>query len=187
MVSLALVLGACGGDEAKSGDASEAKAKLPPVDAKAVKDAVTALSELDADQHAVFAAAALAELEKSRLPASLVEGLDALKSVSPDQRALVLARIIEKNIQLLNEACDADAIELMKKLATVNVDTRHDLVWKTCKFERHGLVTAANTTGSEPIATMVAHMAYVHLAAGGPVSGDEKALLTTLAKTASAL
>ncbi len=141
-----------------------------------------ALSEIDPEQHAMFAAVALAELEKPRLPASMVEGLDALKSVAPEQRALVLAKTIEKNIELLDEACDTDAAELMRTLATASLDDRPKMVWDTCKLERHGLLTAADRASAEPIAAMVAHMVYVHLAEGGPVSDDEKALLTALAK-----
>ena len=173
---LALIFGACGGDEAKPGDSKEAKAgdsndakaKLPPVDAKAVGDAVKAFEGIAADQHAVFAAMALSELEKARLPASLIEGLGALKSVAPDQRSLVMAKTIAENIKLLDKACDTDAAELMASIATTSPDDRHELVWNTCKLERHGLVTKAETVSSEPVATMVAHMIYMHLSDGGP-------------------
>ena len=176
---LALTRGACGGDEAKSG---EAKSKLPPVDAKATKNAVEALTHASSDVRPKLAAAALAEVEEPRLPSSLHEGLETLTSVAPDQRSVLLAKTIAENIELLDKACDTDAAELMRTISSIAPEERHKLVWDTCKFERHGLMTAADAAGAEPGTTMLAHMVYVHLAAGGPVSDDEKSLITDVAK-----
>lgn len=190
LLTASVLLFACEGDSAKPSESKQASASngsaeaapkpsidMPPVDAALAKQAVDALPSAAVAQRSALAARALTELEKDRLPASLIEGLDALVIAAPDQRAVLLAQSISTNIALLDEACDTNAAKFMQSLATMTPDGREAAVWSECKFERHGLLAEGERAAHDPMKAMVAHMALAHLQKGGPVSDDERALL----------
>lgn len=194
LLSASVLLFACEGDSARPSESKEppsaaskddVEAKptpkpsidMPPVDSALAKQAVDALPSAAEAQRSALAARALTELEKDRLPASLIEGFDALVIAAPDQRAVLLAKSISTNIVLLDEACGTDAAKFMQSLATMTPDGREAAVWSECKFERHGLLAEGERAGHDPMKAMLAHMALAHLQKGGPVSDDERALL----------
>lgn len=150
---------------------------MPAVDAALAKQAVDALQSAAEAQQPALAARALTELEKGRLPDPLIEGIDALVSAPPDQRAMLLAKSITTNIALLDEACGTDAAQLMQSLATMAPVARESAVWSECKLERHGVFEETERAGYDPMKAMLAHMAVVHLKKGGALSADERALL----------
>ena len=194
LLSASLSLFACESDPAKSSEkAKETAAQskdepeadavpkpsidIPPVDAVLAKQAVDALPSAAEAQRPALAARALTELEKERLPATLIEGFDALVIAAPDQRAVLLAKSISTNIALLDEACGTNAAKFMQSLATMTPDGREAAVWSECKFERHGVLAEGQRAAHDPMKAMLAHMAFVHLKKGGPVSDHERTLL----------
>lgn len=181
LMVLGLFLLACGGSKEAPENEPAPKAEpapdVPALDQAGAKRAVEALKSAAPEVQPRLAAVALAELEAGRVPASLVEGLEAAEKVSPDMVAMVLAQAISQNLALLDEACGRDGAALMKSLATMDVEARDQAVWDGCSFERHGLMTEADRSRFEPTMAILAHMVVV---AVGRVSEEEKALLRAM-------
>ncbi|MEM6293018.1 MAG: hypothetical protein AAGA54_17210 [Myxococcota bacterium] len=198
LVSLLLIsLGACDGSEAKPDAKAEAKSDakaeakseapakketLPAVDEKAAESWAASLAETPADESSIVAMKALAKLEVDRLPTSMVDGIVAVTEGPPDARAVLLAKSMGENMELLDKACDTDGRKLMRSLATVAPEARDSKVWETCKFPRLGLVTEGDLANADALMGMMAHMIFVHLDAGSTVSKPERTLLQAMMK-----
>lgn len=145
--------------------------------AKLAADAAKAVKSVPAEHRSALAARALVEIEKDRLPASLVEGLESLADAPAEMRAVLLAKSISANLSLLDKACDTNAAELMTSLSSMAPDARAQKVWSTCKLERHGIMTEADRATSDPMLALVAHMVAMKI---GTPSEDEKTVLRGL-------
>lgn len=167
----------------KSGEeASEPKVEpLPKLDADAAKRAVDAIESASEEMKGKLAAAALAELEVQRLGPSFVAGLNALTQAAPDQRAMLVAKSIEQNIAMLDEACEGDARKTMGSLATVAATERQAVLWKACEFEKLGLVSKDVGMQADGIGTILAHMAFAKLKKHGESDPNERKLLVLMA------
>jgi len=163
-------------------DPEPSKKALPAVDATGAADGVKALAAASEDQRPLLAARALIELEKARLGASFIDGLDGLVNAEPASRAQMVAKAITANVGMLDAVCGTDSGRFMQSLATMAPDQRVDALWERCKFAEHGLVGEAQGKASEPLALLLAHMAYVYLKAHD-ISEDETILLKALAST----
>ncbi len=172
-----------GDDDPKASASKPDVDQLPKLDTDAAARAVDAIESASEDMKGKLAAAALAELEVQRLGPSFVAGLDALTQAAPDKRAASVAKSIEQNVGMLDDACEADGRKTMGSLATLDASERQVALWKACKFEKLGLVSKDVGMKADGTATILAHMAFAKLKKHGESDPNERKLLELLAAT----
>lgn len=155
-----------------------------PLDEEKAAEVVRALARLPEDQKSQFAARALAELERRRLPAQAVDFLEKLPGMSPASRASAYAQLLAEDLRLqFQETCSGDVEEVMKELALAEAGTRAALLWDACELGRLSLMPELQAEKSSGIPMMLAHVLARHLdTQHGGVSEAEKALLLALAQ-----
>ncbi len=176
---------ACDSKEApaSSDAAPAAKDAAKPVDttkqaeAKKAKDAIATAPPA---MQAKLATAAIVEIDKTAIPASLVEGLEAITQAPADMRAAMLAKSISENMGLVREVCGPDAATLLQSMATMDLSGRDAAMWNGCDMERHGLISKSDRAGFDPLLALVAHMVFLHVAKDRTLSPDERSLLKAM-------
>lgn len=171
-------------EESKKADASPTTPKiepLPKLDADGAAKAVEAIAGASEEMQGKLAAVALAELEVQRLGPSFVAGLNAMAQAAPDQRAMLVAKSIQENIDMLDLACEADGAKTMGSLGSVDVTQRQAVLWDSCKFEKLGLISKDVGMKSDGISAILAHMAFAKLKKHGATDPNERKLLELLA------
>lgn len=160
--------------------AEPVKQALAKLDAKGAAEGVKSLAAAAEDQRPLLAARALVELENARLGPSFIAGLDGFVAADPAFRAQTVAKAISENIVMLDAVCGTGSDKFMRSLGMMSPEQRKSALWDRCKFAEHGLVSEAEGKAAEPLAIILAHMAYVYLKAHD-ISDDETTLLKTLA------
>ncbi|MGB1017268.1 MAG: hypothetical protein ACPG4T_24235, partial [Nannocystaceae bacterium] len=140
-----------------------AKKALPEVDAKGLAEGVKSLAVASEDERPLLAARALVILEKDRLGASFIAGIDGLVEADPAYRARIVSQAITENLGMLDAVCGAGSDKFMASLATMAPEQRDEALWERCKFAKNGLIGEAEGKAAEPLAIILAHMAYAHL------------------------
>lgn len=166
-----------------SDTAAGEKGAAKPVDTTkqaAAKMAKKAIAGAPAEMQAKMAAAAIAEIDKASLPASLTEGLEAITAAPADMRATLLAKSLSENLGLLKEVCGPDAKALMTSLATQDPSGRDKALWEGCELERHGLISTSDRAASDPLLAVLAHMVFLHVGKDRNLSNEERSLLQAM-------
>lgn len=185
LVLVAVVSASCAKDGGADGVGESAKA-LPPLDAAAAKTANEAIASAESSMRPAIAAAALVELEAARFDASFIDGLRALSQAPPEMRSQLLAKTISDNLSLVDDACEGDARDMMKELATMDPAGRRAHLAKACNFARLGLADAAALDRADPMMSIIAHTMYARVKAAGDVDPNEKQLFVLLLTPAEA-
>lgn len=176
---------ACDGNKTpeRSDTAAGEKEAAKPVDATkqaAAKKAQDAIGGAPADMHAKLATAAVMEIDKASLTASLTEGLEAITDAPADIRAKLLAKTFSESMGLLKEVCGPDAEALMKSLAVQAPSGRDQAMWEGCELERHGLISTSDRAALDPLLALLGHMVFLHLGKGRTLSNEERSLLKAM-------
>lgn len=153
---------------------------IPALDKEAAATAVAAIEQGPPEAASKIAALGLVQIERGRVSASLLKGLEDIISVSPEHRSQLFAKTVTENLGLLNAACAFDAEALMERLSTESPENRIRIVWDDCKFEKHGLITQDMALQSNLEGLLIAHMIYARVASAGPLDENERTLLVTL-------
>jgi hypothetical protein len=178
-------------EEAKAGAVEPPYPSLDPKLLEAIPAMLDSAAP-DPDVRIRMAAAALEDLEARRIPKSLVDALDALGSVSPDQVALVIAKAISGDggkIQLVRSAGERawldvckDGDEVLSALASAAPPDRPRLMWNACKLEGNGLLDEKEASSSPsfmlPVLALTIHG---YIKARTEVHPVERQALRTLA------
>ncbi len=170
----------------KGGAPSSGGESLPALDDALAAQGVEALNGAPPEARSELAMKFLVELEGARLGAEFVEGWEALGKAPPSLRGRIAAEAINDNVGMLDAACEVSGAEAMRKVAEVAPAEKSAKIYELCNFGRHGLVDDAAIAQVEPLAMVLAHMAFAHIEAHGDVSDDERTLLRAAATMAAA-
>lgn len=165
-------------DQAGGGSSVEADEEaLPKLDEAAAARALDAVAGAPPEVRKVLATAGLAELEAGRLDADFLAGWKAVAEAAPEFRSRLAAKAILDNVDMLDEACEAEGAAVMRELAAAAPGQKAELMWTKCGLERHGLVDAGAAKAADASALTLAHMAFAHIEARGGVTAEERELL----------
>jgi len=180
-------------DEAKAAEPEPIYPALDPKRLETIRAALEAAPP-DPDDRVRFAARAIEELERGRLPKSVLDALHALDLVSPDQTAAVICKAIcgdgaDRVLNLVRspgerawlDVCE-DGDKVLEALASAAPDQRMRLLWEACKLDGNGLLSQEEASSAKsfmlPVLALTIHG---YIKARAEVHPVERQALHTLA------
>lgn len=135
---------------------------LPPLDPeheRDVREVFDTLSTIPREHHAAVAAAAVAELERGRLPDAMVDAFEAVRSVPPDMAGIVMMRPFADDADSLagwSVACPAGA----GALADYATGRYIDKLFADCELGRWSLIDGTEARRKSAGRLVLAHAAW---------------------------
>ena len=113
-----------------------------PCDSKEMEMLRSASKSVNSEDRATITTAGLAEACEIKLPSGVAEGMKALGSVSPADRATIIAGVLAENMSFTKLACP-DFEALAKSVASLEPAKKSDFLYTGCKYERFDLLSKA--------------------------------------------
>lgn len=158
--------------------------KLPALDPDQVRKVREALDQVPAEYRRTLAAAALVELEHERLPAELLDALEAFNTAPADMVELVLLRAIADQQAVRDSwllACPDEGLRVIAEAGTSGGGAA--LVYQRCELSRLGLLNESELGGASITSVgslVITHAAWAHLVEHDSETEIERRLLRTI-------
>ncbi len=156
---------------------------LPPLDVIAAAKVAEAIRLVDPSLRPMIAARGLAELEVGRLDPRLLAALDAIPSLDPRQRGVVIAaELTDPRLRLdWSKVCKRDLAATLAAIAVVAPADKVKLLGASCDLD---LVSRpADRPQADVMALLLALAIHAALAPGGELHHGERDALAELAAT----
>jgi hypothetical protein len=113
-----------------------------PCDPKQMEMLRSASKNVNSEDRATITTAGLAEACELKLPSGVAEGMKALGSVSPADRATIIAGVLSENMSFTRLACP-EFETIAKGIASLEPAKKSEFLYSGCKYERFDLLTKA--------------------------------------------
>lgn len=140
---------------------------LPPIPSeaqKSVREAMDSLSTVPRQYHAELAAAAMAELERGRLPDAMVDAFEKASSVPPEYAGLIMIQPFAEDpdsLEAWTVACPAGAGAIAEYASTNDIDK----LFADCSLGRWSLIDGTEARRKSAGRLILAHAAWGWLVA----------------------